>query len=174
MKLLPWNNTLQLQLDDIYTRLKFFSHRKRDFILENNAIDTDYTLEFDKGEDSIGEVLYKFMVSAWNWPFSAQKKQHSSLNVLRKVETQRTWHILYFHEFPIHKILRSLTELIIVQKTLNLFLTFAEYLHNYNNHSTFSYLMLIFFEDCEVKTKCRQMSWNLVVIFRAFNFLPVK
>ena len=53
MKPLPWNNTLQLQLDDTYTRLKFLSRRKRDFILENLAIDTDEIFEFDKGEDSM-------------------------------------------------------------------------------------------------------------------------
>ena len=53
MKPLPWNNTLQLQLDDTYTRLKFLSRRKRDFMLENLAIDINNMFAFSKGEDSM-------------------------------------------------------------------------------------------------------------------------
>ena len=53
MKPLPWNNTLQLQLDDTYTRLKFLSRRKRDFMLENLAIDINDMFVFNKGEDSM-------------------------------------------------------------------------------------------------------------------------
>ena len=53
MKPLPWNNTLQLQLDDTYTRLKFLSRRKRDFMLENLAVDINNMFAFSKGEDSM-------------------------------------------------------------------------------------------------------------------------
>ena len=53
MKPLPWNNTLQLQLDDTYTRLKFLSRRKRDFMLENLAIDINDMFVFNKAEDSM-------------------------------------------------------------------------------------------------------------------------
>ena len=53
MKPLPWNNTLQLQLDDTYTRLKFLSRRKRDFMSENLAVDINNMFAFSKGEDSM-------------------------------------------------------------------------------------------------------------------------
>ena len=53
MKPLPWNNTLQLQLDNTYTRLKFLSRRKRDFMLENLTIDINDMFVFNKGEDSM-------------------------------------------------------------------------------------------------------------------------
>ena len=53
VKPLPWNNTLQLQLDDTYIRLKSLSRRKRDFMLENPAIDIDDMFVFNKGEDNM-------------------------------------------------------------------------------------------------------------------------
>ena len=53
LKPLPWNNTLQLQLDDTDTRLKFLSRRKHDVILRTLAIDTDDIFVFNKGEDSM-------------------------------------------------------------------------------------------------------------------------
>ena len=46
--------------------------------------------------DKLEKNFYKTMMSGTG--FSAQKKrQHSLLNASRKVETQRTWHVLSFH-----------------------------------------------------------------------------
>ena len=53
MKPLLWDNTIQLPLDDIYTRLKILSRRKLDFRLENNAIDMYDVFMFVKGEDGM-------------------------------------------------------------------------------------------------------------------------
>ena len=50
LKPLFWDNTIQLPLEDVYTRLKILRRRKRDFRLENNEV---YTSEIFKNGDII-------------------------------------------------------------------------------------------------------------------------
>ena len=87
VKPLPWNNTLQLQLDDTYIRLKSLSRRKRDFMLENPAIDIDDMFVFNKGEDNmvliegspgIGKTTFCLkLVNDWARKRSAENSQLS-------------------------------------------------------------------------------------------------
>ena len=49
MKPLFWENTIQLPLEDVYTRLKILSRRKRDFLLENKEVNM-YDIFQDQGD----------------------------------------------------------------------------------------------------------------------------
>ena len=49
LKPLFWDNTIQLPLEDVYTRLKILSRRKRDFLLENKEVNM-YDIFQDRGD----------------------------------------------------------------------------------------------------------------------------
>lgn len=87
---LPWCNSFQLPLEDMYTRLEIFSRRKTDFRLKNN--DVDLFDIFDKGEDTmmlvegspgIGKTMFCLKV-AYEW--AKEKPVKENLRVLHKFE----------------------------------------------------------------------------------------
>lgn len=54
MKPLPWYNTIQLPIEDMYTRLKIVSRRTADFRLESNVVNMSDILEsFNNGDDTM-------------------------------------------------------------------------------------------------------------------------
>lgn len=93
LKPLPWFNSIQLPLEDVYTRLKICSRRKTDFRLENNVVDfRDIFESFAKGEDTmtlvegspgIGKTTFCLKV-AYDW--AKEKPGKENLHVLRGLE----------------------------------------------------------------------------------------
>ena len=54
LKPLPWQNTLRLRLDDVFTRLSIVSRRVTDFKLEDNAVNMfDIFNTLNKGDDAM-------------------------------------------------------------------------------------------------------------------------
>ena len=54
LKPLPWQNTLRLRLDDVFTRLSIVSRRVTDFKLEDNEVNMfDIFNTLDKGDDAM-------------------------------------------------------------------------------------------------------------------------
>lgn len=93
LKPLPWYNSIQLPLKDVYTRLKICSRRKTDLRLENNVVDfCDIFESFAKGEDTmtlvegspgIGKTTFCLKV-AYDWV--KEKPGKENLHVLHGFE----------------------------------------------------------------------------------------
>ena len=93
LKPLSWFNSIQLPLEDVYTRLKICSRRKTDFRLENNVVDLcDIFESFAKGEDTmtlvegspgIGKTTFCLKV-AYDW--AKEKPGKENLDVLHRLE----------------------------------------------------------------------------------------
>lgn len=93
LKPLHWFNSIQLPLEDVYTRLKICSRRKTDFRLENNVVEfRDIFESFAKGEDTmtlvegspgIGKTTFCLKV-AYDW--AKEKPGKENLHVLRGLE----------------------------------------------------------------------------------------
>lgn len=87
MKPLPWYNTIQLPIENVYTRLKIVSRRKADFRLESNVVNLSDILEsFNNGDDTmalvegspgIGKTMFCLKV-AHDW---ANEKNESKLTL---------------------------------------------------------------------------------------------
>lgn len=92
LKPLPWFSSIQLPLEDVYTRLKICSRRKTDFRLENVVDFCDIFESLAKGEDTmvlvegspgIGKTTFCLKV-AYDW--AKEKPGNESLHVLHEFE----------------------------------------------------------------------------------------
>ena len=73
LKPLLWQNTIKLPLEDVYTRLKIVSRRKRDFQLQNDEVsmygifeDNDDVVVLVEGSPGIGKTTFCLKI-AYDW-----------------------------------------------------------------------------------------------------------
>ncbi|XP_078352725.1 uncharacterized protein LOC144637526 isoform X3 [Oculina patagonica] len=83
LKPLFWQNTIQLPLEEVYTRLKIVSRRKRDFRLENNEVnmydifkDNDDVTALVEGSPGIGKTTFCLKI-AHDWSKEQIPKEYS-------------------------------------------------------------------------------------------------
>ena len=73
LKPLLWESTISLPLEDVYTRLKIVSRRKRDFQLQNDEVsmygifeDKDDVVVLVEGSPGIGKTTFCLKI-AYDW-----------------------------------------------------------------------------------------------------------
>ncbi|XP_078352730.1 uncharacterized protein LOC144637528 isoform X4 [Oculina patagonica] len=83
LKPLFWENTIQLPLEEVYTRLKIVSRRKRDFRLENNEVnmydifkDNNDVTALVEGSPGIGKTTFCLKI-AHDWAKEQIPKEYS-------------------------------------------------------------------------------------------------
>ena len=83
LKPLFWENTIQLPLEDVYTRLKILSRRKRDFRLENKEVNMydifrngDDIIVLVEGSPGIGKTTFCLKI-AHDWANKTIPKEYS-------------------------------------------------------------------------------------------------
>ena len=82
LKPLFWDNTIQLPLEDVYTRLKILHRRKRDFRLENNEVNTSKIFKngdiivLVEGSPGMGKTTFCLKI-AHDWANKATSKVDS-------------------------------------------------------------------------------------------------